>query len=229
MSDPLADHVGRCNRENSCGYYFTPKQFFAENGSIQSSLRREQEEQHLVKIDFLPDEYLEKCTGGKFIHCNNFFYFLKRHFTELIAVDLFNKYMIGTAGLWKGAAIFPQVPNKPVCIVESEKTAIIASVYLTQFIWIATGGASGGCKWREYAIYKVLKGPSVTFFPDHGYYNKKKEKTCFQEWSEWCERIREALPGTNIRVSNVLENRLTNQQRQDQDLAEISLLLQKFL
>jgi hypothetical protein len=27
---PLADHVGRCNREVNCGYHYTPKQYFEE-------------------------------------------------------------------------------------------------------------------------------------------------------------------------------------------------------
>lgn len=52
--------------------------------------------------------------------------------------------------------------SKPIAIVESEKTAIIASVYLPQFIWLAVGGKGNLC----YEICKILKGRSVSLFPD---------------------------------------------------------------
>lgn len=32
--------------------------------------------------------------------------------------------------------------TKPIAVGESEKTAVIASAYLPQFIWVATSGAS---------------------------------------------------------------------------------------
>ena len=31
----IHDNVGRCNREDKCGYHFTPKQYFQKNGIIQ--------------------------------------------------------------------------------------------------------------------------------------------------------------------------------------------------
>jgi len=55
--------------------------------------------------------------------------------------------------------------QKTVAIVESEKTAIIASVYLPQFIWLATGGKNGCLNERSLA---VLKGRNVILFPDLG-------------------------------------------------------------
>jgi hypothetical protein len=122
-----------------------------------------------------------------------------------------------------GQHLLKEYPNKPVCIVESEKTALIAAVYMPQFVWLATGGASG-CKWREWAVYKVLKGRNVTLFPDYGHFNKKTGKTCIQEWLERCIRISETLPGTKVRVSDVLERRLDGQPRQDQDLADMLLI-----
>lgn len=62
---------------------------------------------------------------------------------------------------------------KPVAIVESEKTAIIASVYLPQFVWLATGSlvmlTSERCQ--------VLKGREVILFPDLNGFEKWKVKS----------------------------------------------------
>lgn len=120
-----------------------------------------------------------------------------------------------------GCHLLAEYRNNEVCIVESEKTAAIASIHLPQFVWLATGGASG-CKWREYNTYKVLANRSVTFFPDYGTYNKKTGKTCFEEWRERIERIKETIH-CKIRVSAVLENHFVNQERKDQDLADLFL------
>jgi hypothetical protein len=118
-----------------------------------------------------------------------------------------------------GCHLLTKYPNKPVYIVESEKTALIASFYMPQFVWLATGGASG-CKWREYSIYKVLQGRSVTWFPDYGYFNIKSGKTCFEEWTERVARIQEAIPG-RFRVSSKIEEKLQHKGREDQDLENI--------
>lgn len=50
----------------------------------------------------------------------------------------------------------------PVAIVESEKTATIASVYLPQFIWIAAGNLNG----LNEEKCSVLKGRQVILYPD---------------------------------------------------------------
>lgn len=60
--------------------------------------------------------------------------------------------------------------NNPVAIVESEKTAIITSLYFPEFVWLATGTKS--TLKPEYG--QALKDRSVTLFPDIGAY---------QEWS----------------------------------------------
>lgn len=52
--------------------------------------------------------------------------------------------------------------TKPIAIVESEKTAIIASVYLPQFIWVAVGGKDGISEEK----LLLLRGRNITFFPD---------------------------------------------------------------
>jgi hypothetical protein len=298
----LPDEVGRCDRENGCGYHFSPKQHFERNGSQinQKPFIELTGPIEPAKIDFLPIDILNRSVDPTYHKKNNFYQFLSVLFGHGIAKDLFAKYLIGTSSYWKGAALFPQIdqagnlrqikimlhhantgkrikegeqverfdrqekkyvtevtekscsliygrfiddstmslnleqtffgchllteyPNKPVCIVESEKTALIASVYMPGFIWMATGGASG-CKWRDYSVYKVLQNRAVTFFPDHGYFNKKSGKTCFAEWSERVQRISEALQNPKIRVSDILEQRLTDQSREDQDLADLLLI-----
>jgi hypothetical protein len=54
--------------------------------------------------------------------------------------------------------------DKPVAIVESEKTAIISNIYFPQYIWLATGSKSTLKK--EYA--KSLSGRYVVLFSDLG-------------------------------------------------------------
>lgn len=273
----LPDHVSRCDRESNCGYHYSPKQYFSENGeqkmnTVQAVARVEHIEQ---PVSFIPDEYLERSINPNLYNKNNLFIFLSSLFTQPVALEVCEKYFIGTSNHWPGATVywqvdkdinarqckimlydalsgkrakdkaayykgkdligfdkrlelcffgehllnFPENRNKPVCVVESEKTALIASIYLPQFVWLATGGASG-CKWREYAVYKVLKARTVTFFPDHGYYNKKTGKTCYEEWCERVQRISEVLH-SKIRVSDVLEKRLNSLDRLDQDLADL--------
>lgn len=50
-------------------------------------------------------------------------------------------------------------------MVESEKTAIIASYYLPQFLWIASGGKNGCFNANSLS---VLAGRNVVLFPDLG-------------------------------------------------------------
>ena len=52
---------------------------------------------------------------------------------------------------------------KPVAIVESEKTALVAALFIPDFIWLATGGMHG-CFNSE--TMQVLGGREVVLFPD---------------------------------------------------------------
>lgn len=53
-----------------------------------------------------------------------------------------------------------------ICLVESEKSAVICSIFYPQFVWIATGG--GGALSLD--KLKVLKGRKVIVYPDSGEY-----------------------------------------------------------
>lgn len=62
--------------------------------------------------------------------------------------------------------------NKPIAITEAPKTAIIASCYFPQFIWLAVGGLDMLNEQR----LKVLEGRNITLFPDKGGFKKWKKK-----------------------------------------------------
>ncbi len=64
-----------------------------------------------------------------------------------------------------GEHLLSEDKNRPVALVESEKTALIASYYLPQFLWIASGGKNGCFNANSLS---VLAGRSVVLFPDLG-------------------------------------------------------------
>ena len=88
-------------------------------------------------------------------------------------------------------------PLKPVAIVESEKTAVIASVYLPQFIWLATGGKSN----LNASRLEVLKGRQVFLFPD------------LKEFNNWSNKAKELSHLTTFTVSDLLERAATDAER----------------
>ncbi|MCC7027650.1 MAG: hypothetical protein IT265_11885 [Saprospiraceae bacterium] len=106
--------------------------------------------------------------------------------------------------------------SKPIALVESEKTAIIASIYLPQFIWLAVGGLSN----LNAEMCNILKGREVTLFPD---LSKPKESdlTAFEKWEK---RAKELSHITTFNVSALLEHNATEAERkQGLDLADYLL------
>jgi hypothetical protein len=64
-----------------------------------------------------------------------------------------------------GEHLLSKNPTKPVAIVESEKSALIAAHYMPDFIWLATGGMYGCFKAD---VVSILKGRSIMLCPDLG-------------------------------------------------------------
>lgn len=60
--------------------------------------------------------------------------------------------------------------NQPVAITESEKSAMIASVYMPQFIWLAAGSISN----LTASKLKLLSGRKVILYPDLNAFEKWK-------------------------------------------------------
>ena len=71
-----------------------------------------------------------------------------------------------------GEHLLKEYPVKPVAIVESEKTAILASFFIGRYVWLACGGKSQ----IGYSKCAILKNRNVTLFPDLGAYTDWKEK-----------------------------------------------------
>ena len=95
--------------------------------------------------------------------------------------------------------------TKPVAIVESEKTAVIASVYLPQFIWVAVGSLTN----LNAEKCKMLKGRIVTLFPDLNGFDK------------WSSKAKELSHLAIFTVSDLLERKATEAEKeQGFDLAD---------
>ena len=99
--------------------------------------------------------------------------------------------------------------SQPVALVESPKTAMIATVYMPEFIWMATTSKS----FLTLDRLRPLKGRQVVLWPDAGAYT---------HWQAKAAEFREL--GFDMEVSKALENSVTEQQRKDGiDIADVFL------
>ncbi len=120
---------------------------------------------------------------------------------------------------WYGEHLLPKRPGAPVAIVESEKSAILASLYLPAFVWLAVGGISGLPSSPD--RWKVLEGRPIVLYPDCDP-PAKDGKTPFQKWSERAEALHKL--GYRIAVSDLLESTATDTIRANKyDLADYLL------
>ncbi len=103
-----------------------------------------------------------------------------------------------------GEHLLKDNPGKPVALVESEKTAIISSAVLPQYVWLATGGKS-----QLNSRLEVLKGRQIIAFPD------------IDGYKDWNEKL-SSLKGYTIKISYYLETIATDELRTSHiDLADI--------
>lgn len=297
-NEPLADHVGRCNRESKCVYHYTPKEHFATTGtgpkqqeSDTPTIRRTPQPAP-VKTHIPADIVVASMAN----HNNNsFIKYLLTLFDPVIVQQLIKTYSIGSSngGKWwkdkenvpsgsKGeSAVFwfinkaqhvrygqvklfdatghttkywdprkdgtsscttgvyflikdthkkigrqlpqwltdyitygeyekqidcffgehllnlPEYAGRPVAVVESPKTCIVASVFFPQYTWLAAGALSYLTPDR----CRVLAGKNVVLFPDLGAYDK------------WSSKAIELKHIANFTTSDILEQIATPEQR----------------
>lgn len=266
-------HVGRCNRENNCGYHFTPKQHFEQNPEKAELIRdfppihKTVSQQKPMPVSFINESIVSRSLTryGQ----NKLFQFLTSVLETEQTLNLMKKYRVGTANYWPGATIFWQTDSSgkvhtgkimlydpsngrrikqphnhiswvhsmiggdefnlkqcffgehllnqnkalPVAIVESEKSALIASCYLPEFCWIASGGKHG-C-FRDENL-NVLEGREIVLFPDLG---------AFDQWSLKANHMKEL--GYEVEIFDYLERNASAQQRMEgYDIADFLLQVQ---
>ena len=91
-----------------------------------------------------------------------------------------------------GEHLLPQHQDKIIALVESEKTAIICSAMMPQYLRLATGGKSGLTSER----LSSLKGRKIIVFPD------------IDAFKDWQQKIF-TFPHLDIRISRLLEDYAT--------------------
>lgn len=270
----LADNVGRCNRESSCGYHYTPKQYFLDHPEARGGKTWQEELQAEVDrrvmssavetsqakpapLCVIPDDVVRRTI--KYNRDSNFITFLRTLFDPVVIEGLIGEYRLGVAR--NGSVIFYQLdiqgrcrtgkimqydpetghrikdenvpgritwvhslmkklgrlpddwtltqclfgehllaeyPDKPVALVESEKTAIICAGLMPKYLWLATGGKSQLNPDR----LAVLAGRKVTAFPDVDAFADWNRKLAEMS-SRACREI--SLPGISIKVSTLLQ------------------------
>lgn len=105
-----------------------------------------------------------------------------------------------------GEHLLTKHPDRLVALVESEKSAVIASGVYPGYVWLATGGKSQLSPEK----IKVLKGRRILMFPDTDGY---------QVWREKAKQL-EAI-GCTVQLSSLLQRYATIQERNAQiDIAD---------
>lgn len=84
-------------------------------------------------------------------------------------------------GAYFGTHLLASDTSKPIAIVESEKSAIIGTLFMPSYIWIATAGATNLSPDRMEA--DALRGRELHIFPDTDH---------MAEWSAVADRLRES-------------------------------------
>ena len=90
-----------------------------------------------------------------------------------------------------GEHLLQKYPDKTVCLVEAEKTAVICSGFMPEYVWVAVGGKS-----QLGDRVEVLAGRTVLAIPD------------VDAQDTWMEKIRER-PHLNIQITDFLIKRAT--------------------
>ena len=224
----VADSVGKCDHQHSCGYHYKPSEYYRDNQWAHEP----ETDRHCTPIPLppfqpIPGEYVSRSHSPKSI----FWHWFSNDVASMLGLSseqvfqVYEDYLIGATrrgnvifwqidheglvhgghimqyrtdghrdgfqgwthvplikvGLlppnWQlyqclfGAHLLCKRPDAHVCLVESEKTAVLMACVQPEHLWLATAG-SGGLSPEKLAC---LRGRRVTLFPDSGCYEKWKK------------------------------------------------------
>lgn len=116
-------NVGKCDHINSCGYHYTPKEYFSDNPIVKETLTGKDEYgkgiSTVVKptvkplpkpqpqISYLPCAWVEQSMQRYDI--NPLYRYLVTVAGKEKTDRLFNLYKVGTSKMWNGATVFWQI------------------------------------------------------------------------------------------------------------------------
>ena len=278
----LGDMVGKCDREDKCGYHYSPAMYFKDH---PEAVRKDLSSPTAVKRPSLPLPATSeistidwKYVESSRLQTSNFKDYLLDRFRDCHpqVLQVCEDYFLGGDGEggtiywqideqdrvrsgkimhylynghrdkekdgdktnwthWKmkqdgrlpaewtltqclfGAHLLPRHPDKTVALVESEKSAVIASIVLPQYLWVSCGGKMNLEAGQKHL---ALQGRKVVMFPD-----TDPDGETFDFWSKKAAEWREK--GFDVQVSDILEKTATEAQKAAKidiaDLLEIDL------
>lgn len=233
----VADNVGKCDHQHSCGYHYTPSEYYRDNQWAKApavDCKKPYMPPPLPPFQPLSKGYVLRSHSRDSIFWQWFAGDLAKrlHITEEQVEKVFDDYLVGATRrhgviFWQidhqgrvhgghimqyrsdghrdgyqgwthiplirqkklpidwqlyqclfGEHLLQQRPESRVCVVESEKTALVMAAVLPEHIWVATAGSGGLSPQRV----ECLKGRRVTIFPDSG---------CYDKWSSVMARTKD--------------------------------------
>ena len=263
----VSDEVGKCDHEHSCGYHYTPKEYYRDKpwvrptrdncqlSIVNCQLKRSAPPPPLLP---LPTELVEQSHSPQ----STFWQWFTTCCAQSLNLDpaivqrVYEDYRIGATSrgniiFWQideeqqvrtghimqyqqdgkrhdgyqnwvhsernfqdkipkgfflcqclfGQHLLPLRPDAQVCLVESEKTALIMAAYQPQHLWLATAGSSG----LNPEKVMCLQSRRFTLFPDSG---------CLDKW----QKVMSQTDGLRYTFSDRLEQYPANT-----DLADLLL------
>jgi len=196
----LPDKYGKCERLDNCGYHLNPYKDGYHLGrftnvAIQAPVKPERGPIYLPLFDEHGHTMKTKKSDGSIYRHNSWVHtaLTRKYKNERKPIPQWLKDYSKHSNKSPVPFGLPQIylePDKPVAIVESAKTAIIASGYVPQFNWLAIGGAS-----YLNSVYRIkpLEGKDIILFPDKGQYKA------------WSQKARDYDHLANFKVSDLLE------------------------
>ena len=153
------DNVGKCDHEHSCGYHYTPKDYFREHPDFLSKdklpypTRRNIQPKVVEKpISYIANTIMERSLSHYGI--NPLYQYLSKVFGEQETERLMKMYHVGTSYKWGGSTIYWQVDKNDKVrtgkvMLYDDKTDIVSKSHVLMlddllffFFQISTGNVS---------------------------------------------------------------------------------------